>query len=72
MPNPDGAVDIYIQSTAPPGHESNWLPAPAGKFILWLRAYVPGAAILVSWFSFIYSWPRIVPPGLQRDRRCRP
>ena len=46
VPNADGSVDIYIQNTAPAGHESNWLPAPAGKFILWLRVYVPGAAIL--------------------------
>jgi hypothetical protein len=45
-PNPDGSVDIYIQNTAPTGHESNWLPAPAGNFLLWLRVYVPGAAIL--------------------------
>ncbi len=45
-PNPDGSVDIYIQQTAPAGHESNWLPAPSGKFILWLRAYLPGEAIL--------------------------
>jgi hypothetical protein len=44
--NPDGTVDIYIQNTAPAGHESNWLPAPAGKFILWLRVYIPGPAIL--------------------------
>ena len=42
----DGSVDIYIQNTAPTGYESNWLPAPGGKFILWLRVYVPGAAIL--------------------------
>jgi hypothetical protein len=46
VPNADGTVDIYIQNTAPAGHESNWLPAPAGKFILWLRVYMPGAAIL--------------------------
>jgi hypothetical protein len=46
MPNPDGSVDIYVQNTAPASHESNWLPAPGGKFILWLRVYVPGAAIL--------------------------
>jgi hypothetical protein len=45
-PNADGSVDIYIQNAAPAGHESNWLPAPAGKFRLWLRAYMPGAAIL--------------------------
>ena len=44
--NPDGSTDIYIQNAAPAGHESNWLPAPAGNFILWLRAYLPGAAIL--------------------------
>jgi hypothetical protein len=46
VPNADGSVDIYIQNTAPTGYESNWLPAPGGKFILWLRVYVPGAAIL--------------------------
>ncbi len=46
VPNADGSVDIYIQNAAPAGHESNWLPAPAGKFILWLRAYLPGPAIL--------------------------
>jgi hypothetical protein len=45
-PNADGSIDIYIQSTAPAGHESNWLPAPAGNFKLMLRAYLPGAAIL--------------------------
>jgi hypothetical protein len=44
--NKDGSVDIYIQNAAPPGHETNWLPAPPGKFILWLRVYLPGAAIL--------------------------
>src|SRR5436190_1500353 len=42
----NGSVDIYIQNTAPAGNESNWLPAPAGKFILWFRVYIPGAAIL--------------------------
>jgi hypothetical protein len=46
MPNPDGSVDIYIQRDDPAGRESNWLPAPAGQFILWLRVYIPGAAIL--------------------------
>jgi hypothetical protein len=44
--NPDGSVDVYIQAAAPAGHESNWLPAPAGNFILWLRVYIPGEAIL--------------------------
>ena len=43
---PDGSVDIYIQNAAPVGHESNWLPGPAEGFILWLRVYMPGEAIL--------------------------
>jgi hypothetical protein len=46
VPNADGSIDIYIQSTASATHESNWLPAPAGNFKLMLRAYLPGSAIL--------------------------
>jgi hypothetical protein len=46
VPNADGSIDIYMQHTAPAGHESNWLPAPAGNFKLMLRAYLPGRAIL--------------------------
>jgi hypothetical protein len=46
VPNADGSVDVYIQQTAPAGHESNWLPAPTGDFMLWLRVYQPGAAVL--------------------------
>ena len=42
----DGSVDVYIQNAAPAGHESNWLPAPSGNFILWLRVYLPGKTIL--------------------------
>jgi hypothetical protein len=44
--NADGSVDIYLQNTPPSGNESNWLPAPSGDFKLWLRAYLPGPAIL--------------------------
>lgn len=46
QPNADGSVDIYIQNSAPPGREANWLPAPAGNFILWLRVYLPGPTVL--------------------------
>lgn len=46
IPNPDGSVDVFIQNSAPPGRESNWLPSPTGRFILWLRVYEPGKAIL--------------------------
>jgi len=46
VPNADGSVDIHIQHAVPTGHESNWLPAPTGNFILWLRVYLPGQAVL--------------------------
>lgn len=44
--NADGSIDIYIQNAAPAGHETNWLPAPDGKFALMLRAYQPGSSVL--------------------------
>jgi hypothetical protein len=56
VPNADGSIDIYIQNTAPAGHESNWLPAPSGDFMLWLRAYQPGATVL----SGAYRVPPVV------------
>ena len=37
IPNADGSIDIYLQRTAPVGHESNWLT---------LRAYLPGRTVL--------------------------
>jgi hypothetical protein len=40
--NPDGSTDLYIQKDTPGSEkETNWLPAPAGKFILMLRMYWP-------------------------------
>src|SRR6185369_5953633 len=53
----DGALDLYVGSTAPPGLESNWLPAPAGPFSLILRLYLPDDAILDG---------RWVPPPIER------
>ena len=47
--NPDGSVDLIFQHTNPSkDKESNWLPAPADKFVLMLRMY----------------WPRENPPSL--------
>ena len=41
-PNPDGTIELYIQKDSPGvDKESNWLPAPAGKFVLMLRMYWP-------------------------------
>jgi hypothetical protein len=40
--NPDGSIDLYIQNQSPGADkESNWLPAPTGKFVLMLRMYWP-------------------------------
>ncbi len=47
--NADGSVDLYLQHESPgKDKESNWLPAPADKFILMLRMY----------------WPKENPPSL--------
>jgi hypothetical protein len=43
----DGGLDIWISHEAPGGDlEGNWLPAPAGPFALFMRAYVPRAELL--------------------------
>lgn len=47
--NADGSIDLYLQHESPgPDKESNWLPAPADKFILMLRLY----------------WPKETPPSI--------
>jgi hypothetical protein len=49
--NDDGSMDVYLQREAPLGHEANWLPAPAGDYILWLRVYLPGPEIVDRTYS---------------------
>jgi hypothetical protein len=40
--NDDGSVTLYLQNKSPgEDKESNWLPAPAGKFVLMMRLYWP-------------------------------
>ena len=55
----DGTTTIYIQNSVPVGHESNWLPAPSGRFTLWLRVYLPGEEIL----SGTYGVPSVKEMG---------
>ena len=49
--NPDGSLDIYLQSTSPgPEWEPNWLPVPAsGRFDLTLRIYWPKGSLDGTW-----------------------
>jgi hypothetical protein len=45
--NADGSLTIVVQATAPSADEqTNWLPAPTGKFSLYIRAYGPKAEVL--------------------------
>lgn len=46
----DGSLRIWIRHGVPsdPARQANWLPAPAGPFLLSLRAYLPRPA-LSSW-----------------------
>jgi hypothetical protein len=56
--NKDGSLTIYIQSESPGADkESNWLPAPEGRFNLSLRVYRPQPAVLDG------SW---MPPVLKQ------
>jgi hypothetical protein len=43
----DCGLDIWISHEAPGAElEGNWLPAPAGPFALFMRAYVPRGELL--------------------------
>ncbi|GAK73331.1 hypothetical protein RRU01S_35_00400 [Agrobacterium rubi TR3 = NBRC 13261] len=57
----DGSLTLYIQEKSPgQGNDPNWLPAPAGEFSLYLRAYWPKTEIVDGTWS---------PPGEQTDAR---
>jgi hypothetical protein len=46
-PNTDGSLTLYASAKSPgKDKESNWLPAPDGKFSLYIRAYWAGPAII--------------------------
>jgi hypothetical protein len=52
----DGSLTIYIQAERPASEqESNWLPAPADRFVLVMRAYSPRKAVL----DLGYQWPPV-------------
>lgn len=47
-PDADGGLTIYVQKDSPGADkESNWLPTPPeGRFLMFLRAYLPGHDLL--------------------------
>ena len=49
--NADGSLDIWIGHERPgPEREGNWLPAPAGPFALFMRAYLPKPELLQGYY----------------------
>lgn len=56
--NPDGSLDLYIQHQPPAEatRRGNWLPAPEGRFNLFLRLYWPQQEVLDR---------RWLPPAIQ-------
>jgi hypothetical protein len=45
--DPDGGLTIYIQADSPgQDKEANWLPAPKGPFVMFMRYYWPKPALL--------------------------
>jgi hypothetical protein len=46
--NPDGSLDVHLQSTPPAdaAARANWLPTPAGRFNVIMRLYLPRRPIL--------------------------
>jgi hypothetical protein len=55
--DPDGGLTIHVQHESPgKERESNWLPAPAGPFLMVMRLYWPKAEVLNG------SWKQ---PGLE-------
>jgi hypothetical protein len=58
--SPDGSLTIYLGNKSPgKDKESNWVPAPRGKFSIWLRTYWPDQAVLDG------NWK---PPVITRTR----
>jgi hypothetical protein len=40
--NPDGSITLYVQNSPPASDKQpNWLPAPPGPFVVFMRVYWP-------------------------------
>jgi len=56
--NADGSIDVAIAHDAPAGDTTNWLPAPAGPFVVMLRMYWPGPAAIAGTYAIPPIEPR--------------
>ncbi|KAI0559326.1 hypothetical protein FGB62_157g027 [Gracilaria domingensis] len=58
MTGPDGSLTMYLHREAPPHKEENWLPTPSeGRFLLILRAYLPGYEMVGQrWKRQLWNW----------------
>ena len=58
--NADDSLTIYVQNSSPSADkETNWLPAPADDFSLYIRAYWPKAELTED---------RWTPPHIERSK----
>jgi hypothetical protein len=62
--NADGSLDIFIQHMQPVEGDSNWLPAPEGRFFITLRAYLPRESLLTG----EYKPPQVRIVGVEKRR----
>ncbi len=46
--NDDGSITIALQRDRPASNDTNWLPTPAGQFVVTFRFYLPQPAILTG------------------------
>ena len=57
----DGSLEIVLSHDEPAaiadGRAVNWLPVPEGRFVLMLRLYLPGHAVLDG----DYTYPPVEP-----------
>lgn len=65
----DGSLTVEIGTSPNKSDKTNWLPAPSGHFVLYLRVYVPQKSILDGQWSPpaaipIHEWGTGLPPTL--------
>jgi hypothetical protein len=68
--NPDGSLDLYVQSAEPASGTSNWLPAPAANYTVTLPNGTAGTPGSFNVMMRMY-WPNDTDPSIL-DRTWQP